>query len=122
MNIVISTRQSIKAGAATGEVYDSYGLFTFVIVTALFVFFTREVGRVEFGERSIRWIRELSADTLGIYVIHIGVIEWMTAYGPYSRTPPNGIGIPRYALFCFAVCALIAAFLRRLPLVGRYLC
>ena len=122
LNIVISTGQSVKAGAATGAIYDSYGLFTFVIVAALFVFFSKKAGKRTYGAKAKRLIKELSADTLGIYVMHIGVMEWLDCHGFYSMTFPIWIGIPILAVVCFLICTLIAALLRRLPFVGRYLC
>lgn len=32
-----------------GQIYDSYGVFTFVIVTALFLFFTDVMGKVSYS-------------------------------------------------------------------------
>ena len=31
-------------------------------------------------------------------------------------------GIPLYAVVCFAVCAVVAAILRRIPFIGRFIC
>lgn len=122
LNVIVSAMQSAAAGTPKEAVYDSYGLFTFWISAALFVFFTRRAGRLPRGERARGLLRELSADTLGVYVLHVGFIEWTARHGLHSRTIPIWAGIPLYALFCFCCCSLLAALLRRLPFVGRYLC
>lgn len=122
LNIILDRVLSIRAGMPMGQIYDCYGLFTFMIVIAIFLFFTNVVGRVHFGSLSARILRELSADTLGIYVMHIGLLEYLEEKGIDSMLLPNIVGIPLLALCCFAVCAVFAACLRRIPLLGRYLC
>lgn len=121
-NILLGNYLAHRAGEPVGAIYDSFGVFTFVIVAALFLFFKEVVGQRSFGKRSSKWIREVSADTLGIYVMHIGVIENFERIGIHSMMLPNLIGIPLYAAFCFGLCMVAAAILRRIPVVGRYLC
>lgn len=122
LNILSDRYLSIRAGEPTGLVYDSYGLFTFVIVTALFLFFSQVMSGVSYGKRSAAVIRELSADTLGVYVMHIGLMEILAERGIDSMTVPNIVGIPLLAFGCFVLCSFFAACLRRIPLIGRYLC
>lgn len=122
LNIALDRYLSVRAGAPAGEIYDSYGAFTFVVVTALFLFFTKGMGEVRDSGLAARAIRELSDATLGIYVMHIGFLEILEAHGIDSTLLPNIVGIPLLALGCFVACAILAAILRRIPLVGRYLC
>lgn len=122
LNVFLDRFLSLRAGEPKGEIYDSYGVFTFVIVTALFLFFTNVMGRVHYSNRAAWAIRELSGGTLGVYVMHIGMLEILEERGIDTMTVPNIIGIPLLALGCFAVCSVLAAVLRRIPVVGRYLC
>lgn len=122
LNILLDRYLSIRAGEPKGQIYDSYGLFTFVIVTALFLFFTDVMGKVSYSGLAARIIRELSGATLGVYVMHIGLLEILEERGIDSMLLPNRVGIPLLALGCFAACSLLAACLRRIPVVGRYLC
>lgn len=121
-NILLGNYLAHRAGEAVGTIYDSYGVFTFVIVIGLFVFFREVVSRKNFGEKSSRFIREVSENTLGIYILHIGLIEGLERVGIHSMLLPNIIGIPMHALCCFLICMIIAAGLRRIPGIGRYLC
>jgi len=64
----------------------------------------------------------LSADTFGIYLLHLGVLELLTLLGINTRMVNNIVGIPMIAIFCFLFCAVIASILRRIPFVGKYIC
>ena len=121
-NIILNRYLSIRADAPVGQLYDSYGLGTFVIVTAIFLCFTSVMGSVPYGKRAAGIIRELSGDTLGVYVMHIGLLEVLAERGIDSMLIPNIAGIPLLALGSFAVCSVFAACLRRIPLIGRFLC
>ena len=67
-------------------------------------------------------IRELSAATLGIYVMHVGLIEILEKYGIDSQRVPLIFGIPLLAMGSFVICFMISALLRRIPVVGKYIC
>ncbi len=120
-NVLVSNRLSLWSGKPRGAIYDSFGIFTFVVSSALFLFFTAKVSRRSFGPRSGKIIRELSLDTLGTYVLHIGFIECLDPLDIFGALPYI-IRIPLFAVFCFLTCALLAAVLRRIPLIGKYIC
>ena len=122
LNVLLDRYLSLKAGVPAGEIYDSYGVFTFVIVTALFLFFTNVMGKVNYSRPSVRIIRWLSDGTFGVYVMHVGLLEILEARGIDSMMIPNIIGIPLLAVGCYAACTVAAACLRRIPVIGKYLC
>ena len=121
-NSYLGNRLSLYKGKPLAAIYDSFSLFTFVIVVALFLFFESRVSKHSFGRKTGRVIREISADTLGVYVMHIGLQELLMPYGIHSMTIPVIVGVPLFSLFCFVSCVLLAAVLRRIPVIGRYLC
>lgn len=121
LNVFLGRHLSLQAGQPLGVLYDSYGIFTFVIVTALFLFFTNVMSKVRYGRLTGRIIREMSDATLGVYVMHVGLLE-IWGGGGTALMRSGVIGIPLAALCCFAVCSIVAAGLRRIPLIGRYLC
>lgn len=122
LNVVLGNALAWRAGVAVGSIYDSFGLFTFIVVVALFLFVTDKCAGVKPSGKSGALIREVSADTLGIYVMHVGLMELTEPMGFHSMMLPNIIGIPVYAVCCFCICLVAAAILRRLPFVGRYIC
>ncbi len=122
LNIVLGTIMIQKTGRGGYLVYDSFGLFTFIIVTALFLFIINKTPGRNVGQRGGAVIRELSANTLGVYVMHIGLMELTEKTGFQSMMLPNIVGIPVYAVACFVICTVLAALLRRIPFVGKYIC
>lgn len=121
-NVFLDNALSLRKGEPLGAIYDSFGVFTFAVSAALFLFFTAKVSRHSFGPKTRKLINELSRDTLGVYILHLGLIERLEFIGIHSMMLPNVIGIPLFTIFCFLICSLLAAILRRIPVVGKYLC
>lgn len=122
LNVVLGNYLSLRAGEPRGDIYDSFGLFTFCIVLACFLFFTEVMAKIHYSAKASAVIREVSEGTLGVYVMHVGLMEILEACGFHSRTLPNLAGIPVHAFTCFVICLAAASVLRRLPVVGRYIC
>ncbi len=122
LNVVLGNGLSLRAGTPLGEIYDSFGLFTFCIVLACFLFFTEVVSRVRFSGKAETFITEISRGTMGAYVMHVGLMEVLKPHGIHSMMLPNIVGIPIYAFLCFAFCLAVASILRRVPFVGKYIC
>ena len=66
-NVLLGNYLAHRAGQPVGTIYDSYGIFTFVVVTALYLFAVNKVSNRHFGLKSAWIIKEISRDTLGIY-------------------------------------------------------
>lgn len=121
-NVLLGNYLSHRSGEAQGVFYDSFGIFTFVVVTALFLLAQEWFGLKSFGSISSGIICEISADTLGIYLMHIGLMEALEIKGIHSMLLPNVVGIPVHAMLCFGICLIVAAILRRIPIIGKWLC
>lgn len=121
LNVVLGYGFSLRAGAPVGGIYDSFGLFTFCMVCALFLFFTQKMGNRKYSLGMTRLTEKISAGTMGIYMMHIGVMEISQSFGIHSMMMPNVVGIPLYAAACFLVCLPISLVLRRVPLAGKYI-
>lgn len=112
---------SLRAGEPQTGAFDSYSLFTFCVVVAVFLFFQEVVGRITFSAGWCRAIREVSAATFGIYLIHVLVIEALEGRGISSMTINNVAGIPLLAVLCLVIGYLVIAVIRRIPVVGKYI-
>lgn len=121
-NVVLGVLLAWKVNAPVAAIYDSFGIFTFIISIALFVFFCEKGSKEKTEKMGSKLLKEMSADTLGVYVMHVGLMEFTKDHGFHSMIVSNIIGIPLYAIACFIICALVAAVLRRIPFVGRFLC
>lgn len=121
-NVVLGNLLAQRRGTPTGEIYDSYSIFTLLTAAALFLFFSEKKERLCFGRTLQQVIREISASTFGIYVMHVGLMELLKEAGLHPMTVPIVAGVPLFALLCFLVCLLVTMVLRRIPWLGRYIC
>lgn len=121
-NVALGLVLAWRVNAPVAAIYDSFGIFTFILSVALFVFVCEKGKKTNIGAKRGKVWKELSTDTLGIYVMHVGLMEFTEELGIHSMMVPNIIGIPFYAVACFVICALTAAVIRRIPFVGRFLC
>lgn len=121
-NILLSNYLLQKYNRQIGVIYDSYGVFTFIEVTALFVFGISKWQDISLKSGVQKAVYEVSAGTFGVYVMHIGLMELTERIGIHSMMLANIAGIPLYAIGCFAVCLLVAMLVRRIPIIGKYIC
>ncbi len=121
-NVILSNGLTRHYGTPMVTIYDSYGIFTFLIVTGLFVFAQDFLAKKQFSNKGRVVVEEVASDTLGIYVMHIGLFNILQSRGVDSMMLPNIIGIPVHAVICFLICMFIAAILRRIPVIGKYIC
>lgn len=119
-NVVLSCFLTWRMGRNVTPIYDSFGLFTFLVSTALFLLCKNGKGTLSNGAKNV--VAETGAGTMGVYLMHIGVMEITGYYGWNSMWLPNIVGIPVYAIGCFVICLLLGILLRRIPLIGRYIC
>ena len=121
-NVICSNLIALHTGERRGDVYDSFTIFTFCVVAALFLAARELVSKWHFSSGAEVLITAVSADTLGIYLAHVGVLEWLFRVHPTWFTTIPAVSIPGLALLSFGVCMMAAAVLRRIPVIGRYLC
>lgn len=121
-NFFISDWLSIKQGSYSAGIYDSFGLFTFLQVLAIFVFFTDVFANVIWNAKITTLFANLSKNTLGIYVMHVGALTYLVHEGILTKLPHPVTGTVIISLFLFIVCSVVASLLRRIPFVGHYLC
>lgn len=122
LNVLGSEIQTARDGAPNGALYDSFGLFTFCIVLAIFVFVTEKLKTHRWSAGGAAVITEVSRGTLGIYLMHIGFMEQLKPLEIHRAIGPVIVAVPLLALLSFLACYVLAALLRRIPLVGRYIC
>lgn len=120
-NILLSTSLSRKYGVPNGTIYDCYCIFTFLITITLFHLFANVLRKKEYPAAAAMVISEISADTLGIYMLHIGIMESQLEFILQIKQMPAIYGVPFLAVVCFLLAMLPTMLLRRIPTIGRYL-
>lgn len=120
--VVVSTWASLRNNGPSAAAYDSFSIFTVLVSVAVFVFFQKKVAVLEWGKIGGRFIGELSANTFGVYLLHLWVLEYLQIKGFDSMSVDSVIGIPLLTFVCYIICNIAVTVLRRIPIVGRYLC
>ena len=119
-NIVLGNWLSLRSNTPKADIYDSFGLFTCLVVMALFVA-CRSISMKE-SDKVCKMLKFVADATLGIYLLHIGVMDFLNGYGVNSMMVHPLIGIPLLAAASFLICLIIAKVLQKIPAVGRYIC
>lgn len=122
LNYLISWKFSIDGGAFHAGVYDSFGVFTFLEVIALFMAIVYGAKGAEPRLITKQIFRNIATDTFGVYLMHVMALDFIFSKGIISEAMPSALWQPIIAIGLFAVCSVIAALLRRIPVIGRYLC
>ena len=120
--VAVSAWASRRNNGPSAAAFDSYSVFTFAVSVALFVFFQKKVSELQWGTAGNKVIREFSANTFGVYLLHLWVMEYLQGKGIDSMSIDSVIGIPLLAVVCFLICNVAIAIFRRIPLIGKYIC
>ena len=121
-NYLISDYMSLQLGSYTPGIYDSFGIFTFLHSIALFVFFTDTFTKTVVKKKWELLCTNIALDTLGIYLMHIALLDFCKRNQFIIGQIPPLPGILLLSLFCFMVCGIASGILRRIPFAGRYFC
>ncbi len=122
LNYLISMKLTERAGSYDAGVYDSFGLFTFLEAVAIFVFVLDMTKKKKIFRRSASVLRNISKDTLGIYLMHMLPVDYLYRNGYFVRSLPSIIWVLPMSLIIYIACMAVSALLRRIPYVGRYVC
>ena len=71
--------------------------------------------------KAMQNIGELSACTLGIYLLHPFVMELLLHFGFGTMIVHAGIGTVLVTVAVTAICLCVTAVLRRIPVVGKWI-
>lgn len=119
--IGVSTLDALRRATPVSTAFDSFSIFTFGVTLAVYVFFQEVLGKKSF-KKGEKLIKEVSANTFGIYLMHLWFVEYLGDKGITTMSVNIALGIPLLAVVCFLVCALASALLRRIPFIGKYIC
>ena len=122
LNYMISMKLTERAGSYDAGVYDCFGLFTFLEAVAIFVFVFDITKKKKFSRRAVGILRNISKDTLGIYLMHMLPVDWLYRNGYFVKFLPSIIWVLPLSLAIYIACLAVSALLRRIPYVGRYVC
>ena len=118
LNFICAAILSKADGAYNPGIYDSFGVFTFLNCIALYLLVDKMSGKIKKGKA---FIINLSKDTLGVYLVHIMLLEVIKRQFGLDFTGNSTISIIIITIVLFVIASGIAALLRRIPKAGRFL-
>lgn len=111
---------SNTTGGANETYYSYFSLLVCIAAVAVFL-----AARECFGRGwTPRWpvgLKRLSGCILGVYLVHIIVLNWLASIGFDSVSFCPLIAVPILALAVFAISLCISLVLSRLPIVGKWI-
>ncbi|MBP5659864.1 MAG: acyltransferase family protein [Lachnospiraceae bacterium] len=122
INYLSSYFLSVKRGEYNPGVYDSFGLFTFLETVEIFIAVMSAFDNGKIKGRAASIIKNIAMDTLGVYLLHEIILDRVGIAGLSEANPITVLWVIPYAIALFAVCAVISEILRRIPVVGKYIC
>ena len=113
---VLNRWYSLYKNTADGWLFHFFSLPTFLEATAAYCFFLAMKGR---AIRRVKLVTELSACTLGVYLLHPLMINVLERFGlsPTPAAPVSSLLV--FYLALAAACFALTFLLRRIPLVKR---
>lgn len=121
INLFVSVWMSRKEQTYSCGIYNSFGLFTFLICVGVFLAFSELFKNRQIGEKTRRLVGNLSKDMLGVYVVHLMILNFLADKGMMEAfNKPEWILL--VCLSIFVLSTAVSALLRRIPFVGRYIC
>ncbi|RGI10538.1 hypothetical protein DXD22_02295 [Ruminococcus sp. TF12-19AC] len=88
----------------------------------VFLFFTDVVSKHKFSNKFKRVITSLSGLTYGIYLIHVLILKVLHNMGVSLSFCAKSVSILIVSLITFIFAAIIVYIMKKVPLVGKYLC
>ena len=121
LNVAISTFQNWHWEELTSDFSNTFGLFTMLMTTTIFLFITKKTFQKGVSEGCQKVWKQLSLGTLGVYLIHLMILDLPFMGKLYASFSPI-ISIPSVTICCFLISLILATALRKLPVIGRFLC
>ena len=121
LNVAISTFQNWHWEKLTSDFSNTFGLFTMLMTATIFLFVTKKTFQKETSDGCQKLWKQLSLGTLGVYLIHLIILDLPFMGKLYASLSPI-LSIPLVTICCFLISLILATALRKLPLVGHFLC
>lgn len=117
---VLTARASVAAGSAVGTWYDNFSLPVAICAAAVFVAARQAFGSLEPSKKGGRAILFLSSCTLGIYMVHVLVLDTLQKTGFDTASFNPALAIPAVWAVTVTISLAITCLLRKIPFVNTY--
>jgi len=119
--IVVNGIMSVRNGASYEPLYDLTNINILLTAIAVFVYFRLHVSKVDFSERSRKFILLLSECSFGVYFVHVFIIIMFQQYSLAGKLYNAVIAVPVLSAGVFIFSTIIIYFFRKIPFARDYL-
>jgi len=119
--IVMNGLLSIRNNQNYEPLYDLTNINILLTAIAVFVYFRLHVSKVEFSERTKKFILLLSECSFGVYFVHVFLITMFQQYGLDKLLYNAVIAVPVLSAGVFIFSTIIIYFFRKIPIARDYL-
>lgn len=107
-----------RLGVRSGLLYGNFHLLTFIEGVLLFLI-AKKLEGLMMPEVGMKIITALAEATLGVYLMHIYVLEHLEQISIYSFT--QWLSIPAISLLIFGFSTCVSLILRHIPFLGKWI-
>ena len=118
LTILLNLFAAKNAGTPSEEFYDSFSLNVYLMAVAIFIWFKYNAKGTE---KLNKIIFSLSKYSFGAYLVHVFIIQSLTAVGFSSETFHPIFSVPATLIFTTVVSYLISLVLNKIPIIKKYI-
>lgn len=110
---------AVRKGSPSGLLYGYFCFPVFLEAVLLFLFFRGLEPYFKNKEKLSRVICLLSANTMGVYLLHPFILERLDRWQINSLTWNTWISVPLITLITFIICMGISVLIKKIPLIRK---
>jgi surface polysaccharide O-acyltransferase-like enzyme len=121
LTIVLNSILSIRYNQSYEGLYELTNINILLTAVAVFIYFRLHVSKINFSERSEKFILLLSECTFGVYFIHVFLIIIFQQYALDKLLFNAAIAVPVLSAGVFIISTILMYYFRKIPFARNYL-
>ena len=118
LTILLNLFAAKNAGTPSEEFYNSFSLNVFLMSVAIFIWFKYNTKGTE---RLNKIVISLSKYSFCVYLVHVFIIQSLTAIGFSSETVHPVFSVPATLIFTTVISYFISFILNKIPIIKKYI-
>ena len=113
---------SIQAGEFRGNFLDNFVITTFFATIAVFTFVKYSISKICISEKVGKFIKEITANSFGIYLVHMLFMDYIRSIIGFSANSINTIiYVPIMVIIVWSLSDITVTIIRKVPVINKYI-